>query len=120
MGDMADLALEIASIQCEMSDAHYAGELDMQDAYDAGIIDEHGRGAYPVREYNAFDRPRSGITIKRVHELEGHPSGPTCTKCKSTMLPRIGRYGKFYYCGNNCDGQKAVSHKAFLHNLRGY
>ena len=36
---------------------------------------------------------------------------PTCNICRESMQPRVGRYGKFYYCANACKGQKCVSDK---------
>ena len=36
---------------------------------------------------------------------------PTCNYCGESMLPQEGKFGKFYYCGNQCEGQKTVSDK---------
>ena len=36
---------------------------------------------------------------------------PTCNICHQQMTPRNGVYGKFYFCSNQCDGQKTVSDK---------
>lgn len=120
MGDMADLALEIASIECSMADALYADSMDVHDAYDIGLIDEHCKGVYPVYEYSAFDSPRLHTAFERVNELEGRPSGPTCNKCSTLMPSRMGKFGRFYYCKNRCDGQKAVSLGSFIRNSRGH
>jgi len=34
---------------------------------------------------------------------------PTCNVCNSEMTAQNGRYGKFYFCANKCEGQKTVS-----------
>lgn len=36
---------------------------------------------------------------------------PTCNCCRQSMLPQEGKFGKFYYCKNKCEGQKTVSDK---------
>lgn len=34
---------------------------------------------------------------------------PTCNICRQEMTARHGRYGKFYFCANQCAGQGTVS-----------
>jgi len=34
---------------------------------------------------------------------------PTCNVCNTEMTAQNGRYGKFYFCANKCEGQKTVS-----------
>jgi hypothetical protein len=36
---------------------------------------------------------------------------PTCNCCRVTMKVQSGRFGKFYFCGNKCEGQSTVSDK---------
>jgi hypothetical protein len=36
---------------------------------------------------------------------------PTCNICEELMPSRVGNFGKFYYCTNECEGQKCVSDK---------
>jgi len=36
---------------------------------------------------------------------------PTCNCCRESMTPQEGKFGKFYYCKNRCEGQKTVSDK---------
>lgn len=33
---------------------------------------------------------------------------PTCNYCAESMTAREGKFGKFYFCGNYCKGQKTV------------
>lgn len=42
---------------------------------------------------------------------------PTCNCCDTPMTPRMGRFGKFYFCNNGCESQPTISDKAWkLHN----
>jgi len=36
-------------------------------------------------------------------------SVPKCNICGERMTPRMGKFGKFYFCGNYCPEQKPVS-----------
>lgn len=45
------------------------------------------------------------IDIGRTSEL------PKCNMCREDMTPRAGKFGKFYFCRNVCEGQKTVSDK---------
>ena len=40
-------------------------------------------------------------------------SPPTCNCCSTPMTPRIGRFGKFYFCNNGCESQPTISDKAW-------
>jgi len=47
------------------------------------------------------------INKKAVENL--YKDTPTCNICAEDMQPQEGKFGKFYYCGNRCKGQKTVS-----------
>ena len=38
---------------------------------------------------------------------------PTCNCCDAPMTPRMGRFGKFYFCNNGCESQPTISDKAW-------
>lgn len=38
---------------------------------------------------------------------------PVCNSCNTPMTPRMGRFGKFYFCNNGCESQPTISDKAW-------
>lgn len=53
---------------------------------------------------------KSGVNDKAVVYAQTREN-PTCNICESEMKARTGRYGKFYFCANQCEGQSTVSDK---------
>lgn len=53
---------------------------------------------------------KSGVNEKGVRYAQTREK-PTCNICEKEMLPKFGKFGKFYYCGNKCRGQPTVSDK---------
>jgi len=50
----------------------------------------------------------SGVVNKEAVKRAAREN-PTCNICNTEMTAQNGRYGKFYFCYNKCDGQKTVS-----------
>ena len=72
--------------------------------YEAGLgnPDSIRQRILPVEVVNSnLPHIRAEVSIKQKAEF------PTCNCCKQSMKPRMGKYGKFYYC--ECPDQKCVS-----------
>ena len=85
---MADFANEIHEQECADFDDYLDGSMHLDDAYDRGIIDEFGAAIL-----------QRGVSLMK--------SNPTCNCCGNQMQSRMGKYGKFYFCG--CPSQSTVS-----------
>lgn len=134
MGDMADMALDDVFIMEGLRDEYVEGNVSLQEAYEHGFVDQMGVEQEGIQE--AFDRASIGSidslnnelshTIKDFELLNKSPiqksvrlnkqaianlekENPTCNICANEMSPRSGRYGKFYFCPNYCEGQSTVS-----------
>ena len=55
--------------------------------------------------------PKAKVTLNQEAIKNLAKTNPTCNCCREEMMPREGKFGKFYYCMNNCEGQKCVSDK---------
>lgn len=127
MGDMADFALEECAIFESLADDYVSGNMSLHEAYDHGFIDEHGvenpglagahaRSFIPTEEAlnNALSHSLKDLQLASSHSptvVKQKKEFPTCNCCKTSMSPRQGKYGKFYFCPNHCEGQKCVSDK---------
>lgn len=75
-----------------------------------GIITLQVEDCYDFR-WRGFDPDKSvKLTLKQIMTIRDSKV-PVCNVCESPMKYRHGKYGKFYYCGNNCKKQKCVSDK---------
>ena len=138
MAEMADYELISLAEYSYIADAYVSGELSLEDAYDMGFIDEYGTEQEGVQE--AWDRNSIG-TLENIDNemrfLETHfkqgvnqppklnkeakldkeaianlsKDRPTCNYCRESMSAQNGKYGKFYFCPNQCKEQKTVSDK---------
>ena len=127
MGEMADFFLDdVYEMEC-LRDEYVDGNMSQQDAYNMGFVNELGYEEENMQM--AFDRSNMQTkgdlsndlnnTIKDFEVLNLRNSAsvsikskfPKCKICKETMLPRQGKYGKFYYCKNQCEGKKCVNDK---------
>lgn len=103
MGEMADFINEVHEQECADFEDYLDGTMHLDDAYDRGIIDEFGAAI----NHAAYARHSHAAILQRRANLM--KPNPTCNCCSNQMQPRMGRYGKFYFC--ECDTQKAVSDK---------
>jgi hypothetical protein len=141
MGDMADYARESDEEAEHQMDRYVNGCMDNEEAYDRGILDERGIEQEGVQEawdrslIGTLEELNSAIEFQVMNmQISSHPSEgftegtltqhlnkkaidnltkerPTCNICEEMMSEQTGKYGKFYYCNNYCDGQKTVSDK---------
>lgn len=137
MGDMADMFLEHVEQTEMLRDDYSCGNMSMEDAYDYGFLDEtgceigmqdsYGRNGIPTLEYlqnqlkiselelssignQQSIRPATvSIGLTKQALLNVRKNSPTCNVCLEEMQPQDGKFGKFYFCGNKCEGQKTVS-----------
>lgn len=137
MGDMADMTLDMCAQHEAEWDNYVAGDMSDYEAYEAGIIDSSGyadsaqldrvvaRNPIPTRENldNQLSHAVKDLTIAgHLHSQSRPPQykdkarievkPPTCNCCGHKMRPRRGKYGNFFYCGNQCEGQKCVSERS--------
>ena len=65
MGEMADFANDIHMDECEALENYHSGTIDVQEAYDRGIIDEYGSETQQptARDLNPFISARNFRSI---------------------------------------------------------
>lgn len=71
--------------------------------------------AYPTNLTTTSESPTTKKVVlngKAIDNLK--KDSPTCNFCEEGMASRIGKFGKFYYCTNHCEGQKTVSESYWL------
>ena len=139
MGEMADMALDACVVHEALLDEYVSGGMGLDEAYDHGIIDESGcersgvQGAWDRCNVETLDdindrlklasleldyatevstppekvTPVKGLSANAIRNLS--KPCPSCNCCGEMMEARSGRYGKFYFCTNACEGQKTVS-----------
>lgn len=136
MGDMSLMA-QIEAIDEEgRCDEFVAGHMSQEDAYDYGLLDENGaetagiqaaweRSAIPTEDNLHLELSAAEMGIILNNRMEAAKSSglnkkalqnllkesPTCNICDNSMEPRVGVFGKFYFCGGGCEGQRTVSDK---------
>ena len=139
MGDMADMFLQEVCTTESMRDDYSNGFISNIEAYEIGFIDEAGiesegiSEAYGRNELLSLDGVNKSLLhesvkfdnlslLSKVSESSGASlneaailnlinDSPTCNLCGDLMRGQAGKFGKFYFCGNRCDGQKTVSDK---------
>ena len=133
MGEMADMSLDMISYAEHERDVYVSGGMDMQEAYDLGIIDESGvevgiGDAWERSSIGSIDSINTELKIatlefdvatnKSEYSAVGNPLNekaianllndkPTCNICELIMSERVGKFGKFYFC--KCPEQGTVS-----------
>lgn len=133
MADMADFALDYAIETEHLADDYANGAMSEQEAYEHGLIDESGyftqdmhfdsrvevndleslnfKLALTSRELSLLTNISSSnqpkLNAKAIANLS--KPNPTCNICEEQMQPRLGKYGKFYFCNNYCEGQSTIS-----------
>jgi hypothetical protein len=70
MGEMADAALNEVMDMEDLRHDYRMGQVSTEEAYDAGIIDEHGAEPFPVREDDCEedeedDKPRAPAATEK-------------------------------------------------------
>lgn len=118
MGDMAEMSLCFAEDTEILADQYVNGGMSLEEAYEHGLIDEHGvedeglSAAWARNKILNLEGIAPAIQ-EEVRVLNRDPpvnrEYPTCNCCRSSMKPREGRYGKFYFCPKGCESQKCVS-----------
>lgn len=137
MGEMADMALDRAWHEEEQLDQYCSGEMSLEDAYAYGLIDETGTEQEGVQAgWDRYELPTVDNLANALNHAEKDldlsicskvcinktqlnqqaiinlsKKNPTCNVCNEEMTARIGKFGKFYYCMNQCPEQKCVSDK---------
>lgn len=130
MGEMADMALDDTAVFESLVDDYVSGDMSMHEAFEHGILNVDGTELPHVQA--AYDRApisleyvqknlvlvERGFTVGELRSIISSQARslaatvklhPTCNYCGGEMSPRMGKFGKFYYCSNRCPGQKAVS-----------
>lgn len=77
----------------------------LQEAYEPETLSEEDlieQGYTKLRDNTWLNKEASNNLYKEF---------PTCNCCRQSMFPQEGKFGKFYYCKNKCEGQKTVSDK---------
>ena len=79
-------------------------------------------------EFEAYYKKQQSYKQKeQTHPVPSKPTNPTpctrttpkelpppvCNCCGTPMTPRMGRFGKFYFCNNGCEYQPTISDKAW-------
>lgn len=77
-------------------------QLDVSNA-NLGANEEPTRKTYKTELKAAFPN----LNERAIFNL--FKSVPSCNCCGKPMTARDGKFGKFYFCENKCDGQKTVS-----------
>ena len=135
MGDMTDFELESVETMESLRDSYVSGDMDINEAYENGFINEMGTEQYGMQD--AWDRssiPTEDNINSELNSIENtfyndnncqdtkgklneqairnlKKEHPTCKVCGNKMDERIGRFGAFFFCGNHCKGQKTISNK---------
>lgn len=81
-----------------MKDCHEEELPPLQD-----FLDEHG--------IVTIETPKGKFYLNKEASESLYNEVPMCNFCREYMLPQEGKFGKFYFCGNKCKGQKTVSDK---------
>jgi hypothetical protein len=128
MSEMADMTNEVHENEEFLLDDYFCGSMSDQDAYEIGIIDEHGAISQSdleraSRRNNNFTMPSidqeihsADIALNAAARANIKKDAPTCNYCDKQMQPRVGKYGKFYFC--SCPEQVTVSDK-YWQSLKG-
>lgn len=140
MGDMADMALDEVAAQQGLMYDFVSGGMSKQEAFEHGFVDATGgvndRMGYdeacdehaenlglvnredrgleyllPERDTWHASAGGAGIELTEIAKRNLFKESPTCNVCQKEMNSRDGKFGKFYYCSNQCADQGTVSDK---------
>ena len=67
------------------------------------FLDEHG--------IETIETSKGKFYLNKEASESLYNDCPTCNICREEMHPQDGKFGKFYYCNNRCEGQGTVSDK---------
>lgn len=140
MGEMADMALDDVATQQGLMYDFVSGGMSKQEAFEHGFVDAAGgindrmgydeackehaenlglvgrddraiEGLPPERSVCRPTTSGAGDELTEIAKRNLFKESPTCNVCQKEMSSREGKFGKFYYCSNQCDGQGTVSDK---------